>query len=153
MVQRSIVSGHVDDVKTKYSHKALPLHSSLARLFSAWRSQTQFRQDTDWVFASPDAGGRLPYSPYHLQRRYITPAGLRAGLGPGIGWHTFRHSYSSMLRHLHVDVKVQQDLMRHADISTTMNIYTQGIPEDLRQANTKVIRKVLKPRAPRRRPA
>jgi len=45
-------------------------------------------------------------------------------LGEGIGWHTFRHSYSSMLRDLQVDVKVQQELLRHADIRTTLNVYT-----------------------------
>jgi len=70
------------------------------------------------------------------------PAGLKAKLGR-IGWHTFRHTYSSMLRHLGVDVKVQQELLRHADIRTTMNTYTQAMPTALREANSKVARMVV----------
>ena len=37
-------------------------------------------------------------------------------------WHTFRHTYSCMLRQLGVDLKVQQELLRHADVRTTMNV-------------------------------
>ena len=56
---------------------------------------------------------------------HLKPAAERAGIGK-IGWHTFRHTYSTMLRSLGVDVKVQQELLRHADIRTTLNIYTQA---------------------------
>jgi site-specific recombinase XerD len=42
-----------------------------------------------------------------------------------------------------VDIKVQQELLRHADIRTTLNIYTQAIPEALREANSKVVKTVL----------
>jgi len=48
-----------------------------------------------------------------------------------------------LLRCLEVDVKVQQELLRHADIRTTMNMYTQAVPEALREANSKVVRMVL----------
>jgi Phage integrase family len=60
-----------------------------------------------------------------------------------IGWHTFRHSHSSVLHALGVDLKVQQELPQHADIRTTMNIYTPGVPAALREANSKVVRLVL----------
>jgi integrase len=70
-------------------------------------------------------------------------AAVEAGLGEGIGWHTLRHSYSSMLRHLKVDVKVHQELLRHADIRTRLNVYTQGVPENLRTANDLVVAEVL----------
>jgi integrase len=54
----------------------------------------------------------------------IKPAMKAANLGGNVGWHTFRHTYSSMFRQLGVDVKVQQELLRHADIRTMMNVYT-----------------------------
>lgn len=54
---------------------------------------------------------------------------------------------STMLRSLKVDVKVQQELLRHADIRTTMNLYTQAIPDDMREANSQAARMVL-PRKP-----
>ncbi len=60
-----------------------------------------------------------------------------------MGWHTFRHTYSSMLRQLGVDVKVQQELLRHADVRTTMNVYTQAVSEQKRAAHSSVVRMVL----------
>jgi integrase len=39
-----------------------------------------------------------------------------------IGWHT----YSSLLAATGDDVKVVQELMRHAKISTTMEVYAQA---------------------------
>ena len=48
-----------------------------------------------------------------------------------------------MLRSIGTDVKVQQELLRHADIQTTMNVYTQAISEDKRVANGKVVRMVF----------
>ena len=74
---------------------------------------------------------------------HIKPAAITAGLGNSVGWHTFRHTYSSMLRQLGVDVKVQQELLRHADVRTTMNIYTQAVSEQKRAAHSSVVRMVL----------
>ena len=34
-------------------------------------------------------------------------------------------------------MKVQQELMRHASIQTTMNVYGQAMPESKREANGK----------------
>ena len=67
---------------------------------------------------------------------------MRAGIGK-IGWHTFRHTYSTMLRSAGTDVKVQQELLRHANIQTTMNICTQAVSDQKRAANSKVVEMVL----------
>jgi hypothetical protein len=37
----------------------------------------------------------------------------------------------------------QQELLRHADIQTTMNIYTQAVSEAKRDAVNKVVRMIL----------
>jgi hypothetical protein len=37
-------------------------------------------------------------------------------------------------------MSVQKDLMRHANISTTMNVYGGGMPEPMREANSAVVR-------------
>jgi Phage integrase family len=47
-------------------------------------------------------------------RKQIHPAIERLGINKRIGWHTFRHSYSTLLRQLGTDIKVQQDLLRHS---------------------------------------
>jgi integrase len=77
-----------------------------------------------------------------IQQNYLIPAGKAAKVG-WIGWHTFRHSYSTQLRALGVDVKVQQELLRHADIRTTMNGYTQAVPGQLREAHGRVVGNLL----------
>lgn len=41
--------------------------------------------------------------------------------------HINAHTYSTLLKTNGEDVKVVQELMRHANISTTMNIYTKAL--------------------------
>jgi hypothetical protein len=48
-----------------------------------------------------------------------------------------------MLRSLGTDVKVQQELLRHADVRTTLNIYTQAVTAQKREAIGKVAQLVL----------
>jgi integrase len=79
-----------------------------------------------------------------IQKRLLKPIGIELALGP-IGWHTFRHTYRSWLDETGAPMKVQQELMRHASIQTTMNVYGQAMPESKRAANGKVVTIVLKP--------
>ena len=55
------------------------------------------------------------------------PAAKKAGIAKWVGFHTFRHIYSALLKANNEDVKVVQELMRHANITTTMNIYTKAL--------------------------
>lgn len=143
LVRRAIVDGVVGEVKTTYSQSGLPLDPALAEILFSWKRASKFGDNSDWVFASPQKAGEQPLRPTSLLQKHIKPAAKRAQLGEEIGWHTFRHSYSSMLRQLGVDVKVQQELLRHADIRTTMNVYTQAVSEQKRAAHSKVVQMVL----------
>jgi integrase len=141
LVQRSYVAGIVGDVKTNYSRKRVPLDENLVERLHQFKSQfAPFARDSDWLFVNSQTG--KPFWPGRIQNTQLIPAGERAGIG-WVGWHTFRHSYSSLLRSLKVDVKVQQELMRHADIRTTMNVYTQAVPDSLREANSMVVQTIL----------
>jgi len=141
-VQRSVVQGRVDDVKTKYSRKRVPLDPHLAEVLLNFRTHHAVSiEGGDWIFSNPQTS--RPWLSHHIQQDYIRPAGIAAGIGDGVGWHTFRHTYSTLLRHLKVDVKVQQELLRHADIRTTLNTYTVALSEDLREANSKLVRMVF----------
>lgn len=143
LVRRAIVDGVIGDVKTKYSESGLPLDPALAEILFRWKRASQFGQESDWVFASPFKAGELPFRGSSMLATQIKPAVKIAALGNDLGWHTFRHTYSSMLRQLGVDLKVQQELLRHADIRTTMNVYTQAVSEQKRAAHSKVVRMVL----------
>lgn len=143
LVRRAIVDGIVGDVKTKYSQSGLPLDPALAEILFTWKRASEFGREGDWVFASPAKAGEAPLRSTSVLANHIKPATISAGLGSNVGWHTFRHTYSSMLRELGVDLKVQQELLRHADIRTTMNVYTQAVSEQKRAAHSSVVRMVL----------
>jgi integrase len=140
-IRQAYVYGIPGAVKTPASQRWMPLDRSLAKKLR----QHQLRyappvNSEGWIFANPATG--KPYWPGRIQENWLVPAAEKVGLGR-IGWHTFRHSHSSLLHALGVDLKVQQELLRHADIRTTMNIYTHAVPAALREANSKVVSLVL----------
>jgi integrase len=143
LVQRSVVGGRVDDVKTEYSKDDVPLDDRLAEALLSWRAASFFPRDTDWVFANPVTG--RPYHQESLRKRQLQRAAKLAGLGVDIGWHTFRHTYSSWLDETGAPMKVQQELMRHASIQTTMNVYGRAMTETKRRANSQVVGLVFGP--------
>ena len=44
-----------------------------------------------------------------------------------LGRHTFRHTYSTLLRSVGTGFKVMQELLRHSSLRSTLDIYTQAI--------------------------
>jgi integrase len=142
LVRRGIVDTVVSGVKTKYSQAGMPLDPALAEVLLKWQRTTQFNKPEDWIFASPFKAGTLPWQPWRVQQRHIAPAAVRCGIGH-IGWHTFRHTFRSLLDETGAPLKVQQELMRHADIRTTMNIYGKAMEESKREAHHKVVSLVL----------
>jgi integrase len=138
-VQRAVVQGRVGETKTEGSSRPLPLDPGLAMRLQELRKRSFYGASGDWVFAN-DAG--RPRWQESILQHHLKPAGLRAGIGK-VGWHTFRHTYSTMLRSAGTDIKVQQELLRHASVQTTMNIYTQAVSDQKRAANSKVVEMVL----------
>ena len=67
-----------------------------------------------------------------------------AGKYGSVGWHTFRHTYRSWLDSTSAPIGVQQKLMRHAQVSTTMNVYGNALMTAKREANSKVVKMALR---------
>ena len=57
-----------------------------------------------------------------------------------LGWHALRHTYRTLLDETGASVGVQQKLMRHANVSTTMNIYDSSSLSAGAEANSRVVR-------------
>jgi integrase len=136
LVERGIVCQQVDDVKTSESRRSLHITSELLGTLKLWKQSTQFSAQDDWIFASPFQLGRLPWSYDQVWRAYHK-AGAQAGIG-GLGTHSLRHTYRSWLDAVGTPIAVQQKLMRHADIRTTMNVYGDIVTDEMTVASGKV---------------
>jgi integrase len=114
----------------------MSIDSSLLEVLKRWKQTTQFSAQEDWIFASPVQLGRLPWS-YPLVLRVFGKAASDAGIAH-VSTHTMRHSYRAWLDAVGTSVAVQQKLMRHADIRTTMNTYGDVVTDEMSRAASKV---------------
>jgi len=136
---RAIVNQVVGPMKTEASQKPLPMDTGVAAVLLDWRRQAPYNQPDDWVFGSPEMQGTQPYWPDSLMRKVIHPAAVRARISKRIGWHTFRHSYATLLKANGEDVKVVQESLRHANSRITLDTYTQGLMPAKRLAQGRVV--------------
>jgi len=140
-VERGIVCQQVDDVKTTESRRDLAIDRKLLEALKACKQASQFSESDDWMFASPVQLGRLPWSYDQIWRVYQKAAD-KAGIGR-LGTHSLRHTYRSWLDSVGTPVGVQQKLMRHSDIRTTMNVYGNAATAEMVEAHSKVVRLAL----------
>ena len=134
-VRRGIVNQHVDDVKTEESARTFDLTPELLERLKSTKQRTVFSEPEDWIFASPIKIGRLPYS-YTGVCCELQRAADAAKIGH-LGTHTFRHTYRSWLDAVGTGIAVQQKMMRHTDIRTTMK-YGDVVTDEMATAGIKV---------------
>ena len=134
-VRRGIVNQRVDDVKTEESARTFDLTPELLERLKSTKQRAVFSEPENWIFASPIRLGRLPYS-YTGVCCELERAADAAKIGH-LGTHTFRHTYRSWLDAVGTSVAVQQKMMRHTDIRTTMN-YGDVVTDEMTTAGIKV---------------
>jgi len=141
LVQRGVVHGRVGEVKTEYSKDHLPMDSVLARKLRQYRRKCHPTKE-GWLFANPATD--RPYHQEEIVKTHLKVAAKTAKIAGKIGWHTFRHSYRAWLQQSAAPLAVQQELMRHASITTTMNTYGAGAMTDSKRlAHSKVVEMVF----------
>jgi integrase len=74
--------------------------------------------------------------------RAIQPTARKLGITKRIGWHTFRRTYSSILQDNGEDVKVVQELLRHASTKVTLDVYAPALTPTKRAAQRKVVQMI-----------
>jgi integrase len=89
----------------------------------------------DLVFPSPVRG--VPMRDNNILVRHIKPAARKLGIG-WVNWQVLRRSFATWLKMVGADVKDAQALMRHSRASTTLDIYTQFVPESQRRVVDKL---------------
>ncbi len=72
----------ITEGKNRISMSQVAMHPALAEAMAAWRQQTTYGLDTDWVFASKRNRGKQPRTPGCAAQDYLRPAAVKAGVVP-----------------------------------------------------------------------
>lgn len=103
-------------------NRIIPIHNTVMTIFKVWYSSTK----CEWLIPSKQNNKRdarnVRESFYSLMKRLdITD----------VSPHTCRHTAASLMARWGVKPAVAKAILGHADITTTMNIYTHVQPEEL----------------------
>jgi len=145
-VTRSVWEGHVNEPKTRKSKAPVPVIAPLRRILDAYREQCA--RKTGVMFATEKG---TPLNLNNVLNRMILPVlnvcvSCRKPQGEHVhadhdferdparpmwhGWHAFRRGLATNLHRLGVAGKEIQSILRHANLSTTMNIYVKSVSAD-----------------------
>jgi len=93
-VSKRWAMGKDGETKTEASDSYVPLHPVLAHHLRAWQTHTPYAKDTDFVFPSLKAHGRIPLSASAFVADHLRPAAIGAGVqveeGQRFGLHNLR---------------------------------------------------------------
>jgi integrase len=138
-VRESVFEGTFQPPKTQKAMRTIPLGPRAVQALKDHRGRTTRTADEDLVFGRPTGE---PFRESKMLTRVLQPAAEAAGLGK-VTWHQFRHIHSSLMSDLKVPMKIAQEQLGHASISTTLNIYTHTIAGSHRDAVEAVERRLF----------
>ena len=122
----------VDVPKTESSLRVLPIPRMLLEVLRDYLNvQRQERKGNDYLF-SGESNSQTPRDPDAVTRR-VKRFMERAGL-PDMSPHDLRHSCATLLLQSGADIKSVQEIMGHADPSTTLRYYVRTDIDQMRQA-------------------
>ena len=129
-VRESVFEGKFQSPKTQRALRTIPLGRHAVAALNAHRERVTRREPENLVFGNKRGD---PLRESKVLTKVLQPAAKKVGLGR-VTWHQFRHVHSSLLNDLKVPVKIAQEQLGHASISTTLNIYTHVVDASHRRA-------------------
>jgi integrase len=145
-VRRAYVERRFGKPKSKASKAPVPMYSLLAAHFLPWRRETLYPAAEDLVFPSLRLKGKKPPAANMLVADYLRVAARKAGViaPPGtFGFHTFRRTLASVLVNMKVDIKTVQEILRHQNLKTTLEIYAKAMSEAKLEAQGMFLEKLF----------
>lgn len=128
-VEKSVRRSHADEPKRPKSKGAIPVIGQLRFLLDQhWERCGRPRKG--FIFSN-ELGN--PMNLEALAVDVIRPALEKSNL-TWHGWHAFRRGLATNLHRLGVSDKVIQQILRHANLTTTMNIYVKTVGADATKA-------------------
>jgi integron integrase len=129
---KAALASHLAEVKRQHERDLAHGVGAVVLPYALDRKYPNAATEWAWQFVFP--AGRVcrdarwgPPSRYHLHesavQRAVAVATRQAGVPKRVGCHTFRHSFATHLLDDGYDIRTVQELLGHADVSTTM-IYT-----------------------------
>jgi integrase/recombinase XerD len=111
--------------------RMVPLSETARKAMRAWldeRRRDSRQADSGWLFPAASGSGYLPRQVF---ARDLKTLAARAGIAAAkVSPHVLRHAFASHLLQNGADLRAVQQLLGHADISTTQ-IYTHVLEERL----------------------
>lgn len=138
MVARSVTGRHVEDTKTEARAAEVVMAPQVVALLMRWKESCPVTADA-WVFPNPDTG--RPWHADSLRSDHLHKAGKTIGI-PNLGWHSFRHSYRTLIDEAGTPAGIMMHLMRHSNVSQTMK-YGTAQRKAKQKANRKVAGRLL----------
>jgi len=133
-VREAVYEGTFGTPKTEAGSRRIPLSDTAWLLLEEWKLHATHGDAEDLLFATWSG---KPISPNNVLRRWVFPACEGLTL-PRATWLTFRRTYSSWAHDKGVPGKIVAQLMGHANVDTTLNVYTQVLDASVRGAVAKV---------------
>ena len=144
VLQRYGGAFHLDEPKTDRSRRTVPLPAPLVAALGDHRARQiaeRLRAGPAWrggdwgglVFASESGEPLHGTTVSRRFRRILAEAGI-----PTMRYHHLRHGAASLMAAQGVPPRVAMEVLGHAQISTTMNVYSHVAPDSQRDAVERV---------------
>jgi integrase len=143
-VRRDYYRGDIQTPKTERSERRFKLPDALVNVVKDYIE----KRNTQSELLFPNGAGTF-FDDRNLMRREVEPVCDRLKI-PRFGWHSLRHTFSTIAENNRVPISVVQSLLGHTSASTTM-LYTHA-QDDAKQAALEQVAKVLFPNVPKLRP-
>lgn len=120
--------------KTNTGIRDIPITDGVLQLLNEYRSieEQEFSLSDDLFLFHSKESPLLPRDPTYItkhMKRFMARIGL-----PAMSPHDLRHTCASLLLQSGADIKSVQDILGHADASTTLNFYVRSDMDTMRGA-------------------